>query len=329
MGRPVLFYLCDHLRGCFDDTGKLRFVLRNGAGPCHAAVPMGAPELRARFFAPPESLAGCFTSFYLLEVDLAGDHFVEDCLHPEWGNLRFFFGKLPETVRRDGTVLMDTPFSATGPSSCPVHFRLPATRMWGIGLLPLGWAKFIDVPAGSLADTVNDGMTHPAFAAFVPLYEALRGANTDEDGQAAIISEFFLARDRKLRSEQQIATVHAALVDPEIHGCSDLASRASVTQRTLERLCARYFGFAPQHMIRRQRMMRTLSAFMLEPRANWSQVIDMHYADHAHFTHEFHAFMQMSPTEYARLDHPILSAFMAERARVMGSPVQTLDRPGR
>lgn len=303
--------------------------MQNGFALCDVTRPMKASNLRARFFAPPESLAGCFTSFYLLEVDLEDGDFVDDCLHPEWGNLRFFFGKLPETARRDGTVLKDTPFSGTGPSSCPVYFRLPSTRMWGIGLLPLGWAKFMDVPASSLADTVNDGMTHPAFLDFIPLYHALREAEPDEDAQAAIIAEFFLARDRKLRSERQIAAVHAALVDPVVHGSGELASRAHITQRTLERLCARYFGFAPQHLIRRQRMMRTLSAFMLERRTNWSQVIDLHYADHAHFTHDFHAFMQMSPRQYAAIDHPILSAFMAERARVMGSPVQTLDRPGR
>lgn len=289
---------------------------------------MRAPNLRARFFAPPESLAGCFTSFYLLEVEVAEGGHVEDCLHPEWGNLRFFFGALPETERRDGTLLVNTPFTATGPSSCPVRFRLPTTRMWGIGLLPLGWAKFMDVPAKELADTVSDGLTHPAFAAFAPLYETLRGANVDDDEQAEIIAEFFLARDRTVRNAPQIAAIHAALVDPDVHGSGQLAARAHITQRTLERLCARYFGFAPQHLVRRQRMMRTLSAFMLEPHANWSQVIDMHYTDHAHFTHEFHAFMDMSPSDYARVEHPILSAFMAERARVMGSPVQTLDVPG-
>ena len=289
---------------------------------------MRAPNLRARFFAPPESLAGCFTSFYLLEVDLADGSHVEDYLHPEWGNIRFFFGNLPETSRGDGTVLTNTPFTATGPSSCPVHFRMPATRMWGIGLLPLGWAKFMDVPARALADTVNDGLTHPAFADFVPLYETLRGTNLSEDEQAGIIAEFFLARDRSVRSAPQIAAVHAALVNPDVNRSSQLADRAHVTQRTLERLCARYFGFTPQHLVRRQRMMRTLSAFMLAERGKWSEVIDAHYSDHAHFTHEFHAFMDMSPSEYAALDHPILSAFMAERARIMGSPVQTLDAPG-
>lgn len=290
---------------------------------------MEAGNLRARFFAPPEELAGCFTSFYHLEVEVEAGEVVEDCLHPEWGNLRFFFGGYPETIRPDGSVLTGTPFTATGPSSGPVGFRLSTTRMWGIGVLPLGWARFMDVTAQSLADTVSDGMTHAAFAAFVPLYKELRGTNRDLEGQAAIIGRFFLAHDRKTRSLARIAAAHSALVDTEVHSAGDLASRACLTPRTLERLCARYFGFAPQHLVRRQRMMRTLAAFMLADQASWSQVIDLHYTDHAHFTHEFHAFMGMSPREYAARDHPILAAFMAERARAIGSAVQTLDPPSR
>lgn len=288
---------------------------------------MGAENLRARFFAPPEQLAGCFTSFYLLEVDLADGERVEDYLQPEWGNLRFFFGALPDSEIVGGMTVSGTPFIATGPTCLPAAFRLPATRLWGIGLLPLGWAKFMDVPACELANKATDGLRHPAFAQFVVLYETLRSAPADDAAQARLIGDFFLARDRPVRSGPQIAAVHEALVDPDVHGAAELAERSNVTQRTLERLCARYFGFTPQHLIRRQRMMRTLSAFMLADRTSWSQVIDLHYTDHAHFTHEFHAFMRMSPSEYAALDHPVLAAFMAERARVMGSPVQTLDRP--
>jgi AraC-like DNA-binding protein len=289
---------------------------------------MGAPILRARFFAPPEQLAGCFTSFYLLEVDLADGERVADYLHPEWGNLRFFFGGLPDSEIVGGRTVRGTPFIATGPTCLPAAFRLPATRLWGIGLLPLGWARFMDVPACELANEASDGLRHPAYAPFAALYEALLGASDDDEAQAKLIGDFFLARDRPVRGGPKIAAVHDALVDPAMHGAAELAARANIAQRTLERLCARYFGFAPQQLIRRQRMMRTLSAFMLADKANWSQVIDLHYTDHAHFTHEFHAFMRMSPSEYAALDHPVLSAFMAERARVMGSPVQTLDRPG-
>jgi AraC-like DNA-binding protein len=288
---------------------------------------MGAQNLRARFFAPPAQLAGCFTSFYLLEVEPASGGRVEDYLHPEWGNLRFFLGPTPSSEVVGRETLSGTPFTASGPTSCPVSFRLPATRMWGVGLLPLGWAKFIGLPAYDLANCLNDGLRHPAYSAFVPLYHALRGAPADDEVQAAILGDFFLARDRQVKDAAKIAAVHEALVDPEVHSTCDLAARAAISTRTLERLCARHFGFSPQVLIRRQRMMRTLSAFMLSEHTTWSRVIDINYTDHAHFTHEFQAFMHMSPSEYAALDHPILGAFMAERARVLGSPVQTLDRP--
>src|SRR6476661_7149325 len=96
------------------------FSLRHIRPAWHEIAHMGAQNLRARFFAPPAELAGCFTSFYLLEVDLADGERVGDWLQPEWANLRFFFGALPETRRQDGTLLSGTPFSATGPSSAPV-----------------------------------------------------------------------------------------------------------------------------------------------------------------------------------------------------------------
>lgn len=288
---------------------------------------MGAQILRARFFAPPAQLAGCFTSFYLLEVEPGGGGSVADYLHPEWANLRFFLGGAPSSEIVGGATLRHTPFTATGPTSCPISFRVPATRMWGVGLLPLGWAKFMNAPASSLANTLSDGLQHPAFRHFEPLYETLRDAAADDDVQAAMLSDFFLARDRPVKHAAKIAAVHEALVDPEIRNSCDLAARAAISTRTLERLCARHFGFSPQMLIRRQRVMRTLSAFMLAEHKTWSQVIDVQYADHAHFTHDFHAFMRMSPSEYAALDHPVLSTFMTERARVLGSPVQTLDRP--
>lgn len=284
--------------------------------------------LRARFFAPPDELAGCFTSFYLLEVKLETGERIADLLHPEWGNLRFFQGEPPETAQLGKDVLKGTPFTATGPSSHPVAFSLGSARMWGIGLLPLGWAKFMDVRADDMADIVSDGLRHPAFARFVPLLEQLDAGPADDAVQAAMIGAFFRTLDRPVRAERQIAAIHAALVDPELHSASGLARRAQLSQRSLERLCARYFGFSPRALIRRQRMMRTLSTYMLSPDATWSQAIDLHYADHAHFTHEFHAFMGMSPSEYAERDHPVLRTIMAERARVIGSPVQTLDAPG-
>ena len=200
--------------------------------------------------------------------------------------------------------------------------------MWGIGLFPLGWARFVGLDACEHANTVVDGERSPAFAPFVPLCEKLCTPDHSDEEQFEWLTDFFRNLADPPRDCARIQRIHEAMVDPYIVQVEELAQKCGLSKRTLERICLRHFGFSPRLLLRRQRLMRSLAAFMLEPRANWSRVIDRHYHDQSHFVHEFHAFMQCAPSEYAAKPHPVLSAFMAERKKVWGSPVQTLDKPG-
>jgi methylphosphotriester-DNA--protein-cysteine methyltransferase len=132
---------------------------------------------------------------------------------------------------------------------------------------------------------------------------------------------------RPNRDEPRIARVHAALVSGEHAAVHDLAEACGISVRTLERISTRYFGFSPKLLMRRQRFMRSLTTFMLQRGLHWTEAMDAHYHDQAQFTREFHEFMTMNPSEYAALDHPILTSFMEARARVWGSAAQTLDPP--
>ena len=280
-----------------------------------------------KFFAPPEDLAPCFTTFYKLEVSLPQSRTVSDYLQPEWANLRFFMRNPPRATAGDGTTI-NSRFTATGPSSHPTYFEMGSCSMWGIGLLPLGWARFVHEPANEYTDIICDGERHPTFGRFVPLCEMLCASNMGDGEEYAAITAFFRALAPPPKDAARILAIHEAVIDPHVIEASALADRVGLTKRTLERVCDRHFGFPPQLLLRRQRMMRSLVAFMLGDKKSWSGAIDRHYHDQAHFVHEFHNFMGMSPSEYARMDHPILSAFMVERQRVLGSPVQTLDPPG-
>lgn len=282
--------------------------------------------VNVKFFAPPEDLAPCFTTFYKLEVSLPQGRTVTDYLQPEWANLRFFTRNPPCATAGDGKTVSSR-FTATGPSSHPIHFEMGACSMWGIGLLPLGWARFVQKPADEHTDIICDGERHPSFSRFVPLCEMLCASAMDDEEEFAAIVGFFRELAPPPRDTARILAIHEAMIDPYVIEVSTLAERVGLTNRTLERTCGRYFGFPPHLLLRRQRMMRSLVAFMLGDKKSWSGTIDHHYHDQAHFVREFHSFMGMSPSEYARMDHPILSAFMAERQRVWGSPVQTLDPP--
>ena len=285
-------------------------------------------RLTAKFREPPEAFAGCFTTFYHLTLALPeGGAPVTDYLQPEWANIRFFCGTGPD-AEIAATRINGARFVGTGPSALPCRFTLGPVRMWGVGFLPLGWARFFDADASECANLICDGTTHPAFAHFAGLTEALCDPEATADEQYDALVAAMAAAMRPNRDDTRIARIHAALVSGDHASVHDLADACAMSIRTLERVCMRYLGFSPKLLMRRQRFMRSLTTFMLQRGGRpWTEAMDAHYHDQAQFTREFRDFMTMNPSEYAALDHPILTSFMEARARVWGSAAQTLDPP--
>lgn len=287
-------------------------------------------SVEVRFYRPPPELHNYFTTFYFVDMTVADGERVADYLQPEWANLRFYSGTCPEADRGDGSLLRDTPFAATGPSSKAVRFSMGNSRMWGIGVLPLGWAKFIGAPAAQFANAVLDGHGHAAFAQFLPLAMSLFADSPDEPAELARIVDHFRAQAATLApDETRILAIHSALVDPDVSTVSDLVERCGISQRTVERICDRAFGFRPKVLLRRQRFMRSLAQYMLDPSLRWIGAIDGHYHDQAQFVRDFRQFMGMTPRQYAALDKPIIRAIMQERTRFAMAAVQALDGPTR
>jgi AraC-like DNA-binding protein len=282
----------------------------------------------ARFYRPSPALAGYFTTFYQSEVTVPNGGRVTDHLHPEWGGLRFMVGDLPESQIGQAPPISGRSFLAQGPTSTSVRFTVGPLRMWGLGLLPLGWAKFVGVPAVELADTMVDGREHPAFADFVPLADTLFGETPDPAAELTRLEAHFLARlDRRVPDEARIVAAHEALIDPDVSSVAEMAERARIAPYTLERICRRAFGFPPQLLLRRQRFMRSIAQFMLDPSLKWIGALDDHYHDQAQFVREFHRFMGMGPREYSSRPHPILGAIMRARHESAGAAVQALHSP--
>ncbi len=283
--------------------------------------------ISVRFHAPPEDLRKFFTTFYLTEFDPPPGETIADSLHPEWAGLRLFDGPGPKSwIGKQSPIRSQ--FSVTGPTSRAVHFQLGKTRFWGIGLLPLGWAQFADGAAEDCANLIGDGLRVPAFAPFRPLWERLYQGSPNELAELARIIAFFRALAQPLhRDAHRIGAIHAALVNPEISSVAELCDHVGAQQRTVERLCLKAFGFPPKLLLRRQRIMRSISQFMLDPSLKWIGSIDSHYHDQAQFVRDFKEFMGVTPSDYAAIPHPVLLTFMRERDRIAGSAVQTLDKP--
>ena len=281
----------------------------------------------ARFYPPPPELRAYFTTFYTTTLEMPAGERVTDWLHPEWAGLRFITGAAPDAEIAGRPPLPPTPFIAHGPTSTTVRFSAGPMRMWGIGLLPLGWATFVGTSAHEFADVIVDGHGDPAFAPFVPLADALIGGEPNPLAELERIAAFFTARVHPVADEARILACHVALLDPEVGTVAELAEHARLPAYTLERLCRRHFGFAPQLLLRRQRFMRSLAEFMLDPSLKWIGAMDGHYHDQAQFVRDFHRFMGMSPRDYSSRPHPILAEVMRARFESAGAAVQALHPP--
>lgn len=293
-------------------------------------APLDGNAVAVRFFLPSPQLAPYVSTYYLTEVDLPVGESLQDWLHPEWGNLRFSRNDFWKAAI--GTEpLRDTPaFTASGPSSHCARFVTGKARIWGVGILPLGWSRLFGAAASTYADRFCDGAHDPVFAGIAPLLGRIFTGSPDPAAEAQRIDSFlldYLGTCPVPEDEARIRAAHAALIDHDVGSVAGFAERLAMSPRSLERLSLRAFGFPPKLLLRRQRFLRSLAQFMLDPSLTWISTLDWHYVDQAHFVRDFKRFMGMSPSTYAGLEHPVLRAAAQARAAAAGAAVQALHRP--
>ena len=292
----------------------------------HGGSPHNA--VSTRFFRPPPALAPLISTIYLTEVALPVGETVTDMLHPEWANMRITTGG-PIGAAPAGAPLVATPrVLGAGPTCRAMQFQTGAMRTWGIGLLPLGWAQLMRVPAAHYADRLVAADEDPAFAHLLILDRALAAIGLDPPAEAAAIAAHLAALlGEPAQDAARIVAVHTALVDSTVDSVAALCEHAGIAPRTLERVALRAFGFSPKLLLRRQRFLRSLAQFMLDPSLTWLATLDWQYHDQAHFVRDFRRFMGMSPSAYGAQPKPVLGAAVRARAEAMGEAVQGLHRP--
>lgn len=275
-----------------------------------------ACNVEVRYLPPPPRLRRFFGGIFLLEIEVGDGEVIEDFMFPDWAAIRFNDRAAIAGNSRDGEPIVRTLYSVSGPRSQEVYLRTGSLRQWGALVHPLGWTLLFGKPASEYANRLTDGMIDPAFARFRPLADELFGPVADPDGELQRFIRFFEAIDPlKDPAAPEIAGIYAALIDPACDAVSTLAERAGVSRRTLERLCLKSFGFPPKLLLRRQRFLRSLAHFTVDPSLKWIGAIDAAYHDQAQFIRDFREFMGMTPSEYGQRDKPIVARIIGERAR--------------
>lgn len=278
-----------------------------------------------RFQLPHPALRACVSSYYVLRT---GDAPVDDRLHPEWGNVRISLAGT-WTCSLDNAVGPEAaapPASLFGPTGRSLRITGPAGgEILGVGLLPMGWAMLVRHPAHLFANRFVP--LSEVMGAHVPrLIAAFRNA-PDDDARFARLDRILL---RLLAGapvpDPHIAPIHKALMSGEIETVAGFGEALGITERTLQRLTPRLFGFAPKPLLRRQRFLRTLDRVVHNPGRPLIALLDSGYADQPHFVREFRAFMGLSPRAYFTEPRVMMRLAAAERERVVGQSMQGLHQ---
>ena len=249
-----------------------------------------------------------------------------DQLYPEWANVRFSVGGEMTLCTGPGPLENCSPSGGIGPTSHATQFSLEPGRYWSVAITPLGWARFMDASAGHYAERWEPVAEGSVFAPFMPLLDIVQ-ARDPETVVSGINAHIAGMMGQAARDEEKIRRAHAALVDPEVTTVAAFANHTGMTVRSLERLSHTAFGFAPKLLMRRQRFLRSLSHYMLDPSLAWLDTLDTQYVDQAHFIRDFKRFMDTTPRKYAKQPHPVLWAAARARAATAGTAMQVLQAP--
>ena len=276
---------------------------------------------------PAERLRPYVSTYSLTVVDKKTPT-VFDQVYPEWPNIRMTVGGDMAACTGIGPLRVCNPICAIGPTSHATRFSLEPGRYWTISLLPLGWARFVGIRACEFADHWEILDRDSPLAKFAPLLSCERGAPDFSDVTAQIDKYLLRMLAQPGAREDAIFNVHSALLDPRVASVKDFAARAGIGVRALERLSLSAFGFSPSLLLRRQRFLRSLSQFMLDPSLSWIDTLDSQYVDQPHFIRDFRRFMDTTPSAFAAEPHPVLWAAAKARTAIAGKPMQVLQPPG-
>ena len=289
-------------------------------------TPVGSaakPALSLQIVLPSVALRPYVSSYYLSEID--SDMPISDLSVPEWGSIRLICsGGFTVDSGADTGLIIDEPV-IQGPSSKAVRFTVQRCIMVGIGLLPLGFARFWNADVSRIADK-SDPLGSIIDGAGAWLRAALNDA-ASADEMFGIVDSFMrdVLRDAPpTEASNDVARAHALLNDPTMRDTDAMAQALGRHPSALARLCKRRFGFPPKLLLRRQRFLRMLDALHARPYAEWPDFLDPQYTDQSHMIRDFRHFMGTSPTQYLALPRMVQKASAAHRSQALGGALQGL-----
>jgi len=274
----------------------------------------GAAPFALRYFEPAPDLKPYIASYYLFRADVP---LLDDLLRADLAQLRFMLSGQGIYGFGTGRSTHTPEICLLGPTMAATHFVVKGPlHVFGVSILPAGWAALIRDDASGLRDRaidavdvlgplLNDAIDAMRCALSPELMVSVANATMRALLVRAQDPPFWFTRlaDRWLTGE----------ISPQVDA---LIAESGMSSRQVERLARRIYGAPPKMLARKYRALRTAS--LLAASSEWPDAWDDAFYDQSHFIREFKHFTGLTPRQF-QIDPPPVMRLTIGRRRLAGS----------
>lgn len=270
--------------------------------------------IKVDYLPPPAELSAFVSAYYLFETDECA---LNDLERADIAQFRIVLQGEGDIIFGDGTRQTFHPVTIMGPrtKASKLEVKGPA-RVFGVGLLPAGWAAFTGLPADKHVNSLLEG-SGVIGAQVLETAKRLKGMTRIED-MAALMNE----RSRNFADGvEKVPHWFIRAVDQWLEAClspeiEDLEVATNLSRRQIERLARQLYGSPPKLLVRKYRALRTANA-IANGKGEWQDFVDEGYYDQSHCIRELKEFVGITPSAIRDHASPLTSRTF-DRARLSG-----------
>jgi len=267
-----------------------------------------------RYFAPAEDVRDLVSVYYLFETDQL--HFVDN-ERAAIAQMRFIFEGTAKLSFADGNSYSGSGAMLIGPSTGSMHFDVQGPlRMFGVGILPAGWAASTKKLAADYTDKAVPA--REVFTAEIEKnHEVLRACKNAEE-MVAWANKIYRALKPRLKPEIAEFTrmVDEWLSSEASPPVSALMAQSGQSSRQVLRTVNKLYGMAPKYLARKYRALRAARAYAEGDEEELFALQDAFY-DQSHMIREIKFFAGTTPTKL-RVDEGEIASLIDKRSDLKG-----------
>lgn len=247
-----------------------------------------------RYFAPAEDVRDLVSVYYYFDVEAPR---FADNERAAIAQLRFILNGKGKLSFSDGKSYPVEGAMLVGPSTGAMHFDVEGPfRMFGVGVLPLGWAVTTKKSAADYADLVL-----PAREVFTDQIDKNLDTLSNCESEEEMVdwaNKIYRAMKSRIKPETAAFTemVDEWLSSEPSPPVSKLMEQSNQSSRQVLRMVNKLYGMPPKYLARKYRALRAARAFAEDDQDELLELEDAFY-DQSHMIREIKFFAGVTPTK--------------------------------